>query len=106
MFLTAAGSVYACGKNQSGQLGLGPTTELVTLLLVTAVRPLKRSIPVLQLCPKKLPNFDRRKIMGIAAGDEFSLALDETQTPWVWGKTEHGQVSRCGRAEELKWVGP
>lgn len=81
MFLTAAGSVYACGKNQSGQLGLGPTTEL--------------------LCPKKLPNFDRRKIMGIAAGDEFSLALDETQTPWVWGKTEHGQLGIDDRRQSL-----
>ena len=32
MFLTAAGSVYACGKNQSGQLGLGQATELVWFL--------------------------------------------------------------------------
>ena len=64
---------------------------------LVALRGCKQiSSPLLppQLCPKQLHHFDKRKIVSLAAGDEFSLALDDTGTPWVWGKAEHGQVSR------------
>ena len=28
----------------------------------------------------------------IAAGDEFSLVIDERGIPWTWGRTDRGQV--------------
>lgn len=39
-----------------------------------------------------MESFDGNKIVAIATGDEFSLAVDEKGVPWVWGKNEKGQV--------------
>jgi hypothetical protein len=44
--------------------------------------------------PKLVESFDDLKIVAIATGDEFSLAVDEKGVPWVWGKNEKGQVRR------------
>jgi hypothetical protein len=51
--------------------------------------------------------FDNRKIVAVGAGDEFSLAVDESFQPWGWGRAEHGQLgfeSRISRggAESVK----
>ena len=42
--------------------------------------------------PKFVESFDGHKVVAIATGDEFSLAVDEKGVPWVWGKNEKGQV--------------
>ena len=39
-------------------------------------------------------SFDGYKIVAIAAGDEFSLVVDDKSTPWVWGRADHGEVRR------------
>ncbi len=43
--------------------------------------------------------FDGHKVVAIAAGDEFSLVVDEKGAPWVWGKGDKGQVCTGGVAE-------
>jgi hypothetical protein len=62
---------------------------------------------VFQQNPSKVGQFDNRKIVAVGAGDEFSLAVDESFQPWGWGRAEHGQLgfeSRISRggAESVK----
>ena len=45
--------------------------------------------------PKLIEGFNGQKIVAIATGDEFSLAVDEKGLLWVWGKGDKGQVSVC-----------
>jgi len=49
-----------------------------------------------QTHPRRVEEFEGHKIVAIATGDEFSLAVDEKSLPWVWGKGDKGQVR--GRA--------
>ena len=53
------------------------------------------SLSDIQTHPKKVQSdFNGQKIATIAAGDEFSLVIDERGTPWTWGRSDHGQVSQ------------
>lgn len=44
-FLSTTGTVYACGSNGNGQLGLGDTTQRTTPALVTAVSSVAKVVP-------------------------------------------------------------
>lgn len=49
-------------------------------------------ISTIQTNPAAVNHFEEQKIIAVAAGDEFSLALDARWHPWGWGRAEHGQV--------------
>lgn len=49
-------------------------------------------ISAIQTNPAAVNHFEEQKIISVAAGDEFSLALDARWYPWGWGRAEHGQV--------------
>ncbi|CAI8053290.1 Ultraviolet-B receptor UVR8 [Geodia barretti] len=72
LLLTADGGVYSWGSNVHGQLGHPQVPEMQN--------------------PSKVGQFDNRKIVAVGAGDEFSLAVDESFQPWGWGRAEHGQL--------------
>ncbi|WP_168928995.1 RCC1 domain-containing protein [Paenibacillus dokdonensis] len=73
--LDEQGQVWAWGDHRKGQLGIGQMNTV-------------RSIPAaVQI---KFPH--HAKIAAIAAGAEFSLALDEEGQVWAWGDHEEGQL--------------
>jgi alpha-tubulin suppressor-like RCC1 family protein len=68
--LTRDGSVWAWGRNASGQLGNGTTADSTTPARVTQLH----------------------HIRAIAAGGGFSLALQGDGTVWAWGHNKDGQL--------------
>ena len=72
--LKSDGSVWAWGKNLSGQIGDGSTTDRLTAVQVPALSG----------------------ITSIAAGDGFSLAVQQDGglggLLWSWGKNVSGQL--------------
>lgn len=70
--LASDGSVWAWGRNNAGQLGLGDTFD--------------RSAPV------RVAGLGDRTITAIAAGSAHSLALDSEGSVWAWGRNSNGQL--------------
>jgi alpha-tubulin suppressor-like RCC1 family protein len=70
--LTSAGTVYAWGNNENGQLGVNSTTS--------------RAIPV------QVTGFSGKTIKAIAAGNSFSMALATDGSVWAWGYNSSGQL--------------
>lgn len=75
--LTADGAVWSWGWNQEGQLGLGDHIDRWT------------AFPI-----KDLP----KTVMAIAAGEDFSLALEKDGLLWAWGRADSGQLG--GKVEQ------
>ncbi|MFN8534578.1 MAG: Calx-beta domain-containing protein [Dehalococcoidia bacterium] len=69
--VTSDGRVYTWGANAYGQLGNGGTTASLSPTLLPA--------PLLN-------------IIAVAAGKEFSLALDSEGRVWSWGRNTDGQL--------------
>ena len=76
------GSVWAWGRNGSGQLGDGTKTERLT--------------------PNQIPGLS--DFTEIAAGRFHSLALKSDGTVWTWGSNEHGQIGDGRVWNERVWV--
>lgn len=55
----------------------------------------------IQTIPTAVNHFEEQKIIAVAAGDEFSLALDARWHPWGWGRAEQGQV--CVNVRSIFW---
>lgn len=75
--LTADGSVHAWGTNTDGQLGDGSRTD--------------RSIPV-AVATSPESSLSGRRITAIAAGSNFSLALDADGNVHAWGNNSNGRL--------------
>lgn len=69
--LNEAGEVYAWGRNNAGQAGIG-----------------KKANPVREVTKLDLP-----KITAIAAGGKFSIALDENGVLWGWGDNTNHEIA-------------
>ncbi|MEI6309167.1 MAG: hypothetical protein WCP58_05955, partial [bacterium] len=65
------GTVWAFGFNNSGQLGLGDTTNRFSPVQVTALGS---------------------SVKALTAGAWHSLSLQETGTVWAWGRNDYGQL--------------
>lgn len=68
--LTEGGELFAWGRNDSGQLGLGDTTD--------------------RKLPEKV-DLDE-KIIGVAAGSYHTLVFSETGKVFSWGRNTNGQL--------------
>ncbi|MBP7051801.1 MAG: leucine-rich repeat domain-containing protein [Phycisphaerae bacterium] len=68
-----ATEVWAWGRNVSGQLGLGVFSLAVST-------------------PTRITGLDARTITSIAAGADYSLALDDGGLVYTWGNNSHGQL--------------
>jgi len=73
LWLGSNGEVYACGRQQYGQLGIGNTKD--------------EEIPVRV---KDLPADD--PVVAISAGDFFSAALTRSGKLYMWGENDYGQL--------------
>lgn len=68
--LTSEGTVYAWGRNNVGQLGLGTTAQ--------------------QDSPALISGFNG--VIALAAGDDHTLALKADGTVWAWGDNPNGEL--------------
>jgi alpha-tubulin suppressor-like RCC1 family protein len=73
--LTAHGRVWAWGYNSSGELGDGTNANRLA------------PVPLLSAAGMS-------KIVAIASGYSFSMALDENGALWAWGSNSQRQISR------------
>ena len=71
--LTESGEVYAWGRNNYGQLGIGNKTDRDVPTLVSGA-------------------WNGNKIISIAAGDNHSLAMDDAFNVYSWGLNSSGQL--------------
>ncbi len=76
--LKSDGTVWAWGENNHGQLG---NVDLVGTASYSNV-PIQVSIPI----PSNVP------VIAIAAGTEFSMALDNNGAVWAWGLNDNSQL--------------
>ena len=79
--VSTTGTVYACGSNQHGQLGLGDTQDR---------RRFKRIRP-----------FAPGKIAEAAAGPSTSAAVTENGELWTWGRGAHGCLGHGGEGDAV-----
>lgn len=77
--LAADGTVYAWGRDDYGQLGLGDTQDRHTPTRVPGLPP----------------------IVAIAGGDGHSLALAVDGTVWAWGRDDYGQLGDGRTTDKL-----
>src|SRR3990167_5489404 len=70
LFLDSLNSVWSCGDNEFGQLGLGHNTIV--------------------LAPQKINNLP--PIISISAGDRFSLFVDANGSVWGCGFNQYGEL--------------
>ena len=70
LFIDLLGSVWSCGNNQCGQLGLGSNTNIST--------------------PKKINNLP--PIISVSAGNSFSLFVDANGKVWSCGYNDYGEL--------------
>lgn len=75
LFCSDSGTVWSCGANTYGQLGLGYTSPYV-------------------LQPVEIPNL--QDIRSLAAGESHSLFCDNNGKVWVCGNNIQGQLGLCG----------
>jgi hypothetical protein len=79
--VSTSGTVYACGSNQHGQLGVGDTQDR---------RHFKRIQP-----------FAPGKIAEAAAGPSTSAAVTENGELWTWGRGAHGCLGHGGESNAV-----
>ena len=72
LFLADDGSLYTCGFNGSGQLGIGNTTN--------------------QSTPQLLSKSDWSKIYAMGASNGFSAGIDTSGDLYMWGYNARGQL--------------
>lgn len=77
--LTSGGVVYAWGDNRFGQLGLPRDAFLSESRAVPDVVP-------------GLPSASEDRVVAIASGGYFNVALTETGAVYTWGHNRYGQV--------------
>lgn len=83
-FTVVGANAYAAGRNASGQFGNGSTTDLTT--------------------PAQLPLVFASRIVQIALGGGFSLALLEDGTVWSSGTNTSGQLGDGTTASRTTWA--
>ena len=81
--LARDGSVWAWGRGDSGELGIGP---LPTVNFRGSYPSVEKFVPY----PVRIPNL--QNVVAISAGDRHSLALLKDGTVRAWGLNRHGQV--------------
>ncbi|THH30681.1 hypothetical protein EUX98_g3490 [Antrodiella citrinella] len=83
LFLTSAGKVYACGRADGGQLGLGPNDEAFE----DAAFPDMLETPALVTFPD-----EDDPIVHIAAGLRNNLAVSQGGALFCWGSGPQGEL--------------
>ncbi|WP_347241856.1 hypothetical protein [Thermus sp.] len=71
LYVAKDGTVWAWGRNDFGQLGIGKTSEAE---------------------PQPVKVQGLTDVVAVAAGWHHSLALRRDGTVWAWGKNDHGQL--------------
>ncbi|CAL8102334.1 unnamed protein product [Calicophoron daubneyi] len=94
--LTAAGSVYTCGRSDLGQLGRQADSTCSTVAQLTVTRSSTSFDPTPRPVPFNDPDGETVIPVTVTAGSEHTLMLDANGRVWAWGWNEHGM---CGTAK-------
>jgi len=78
LFLTDAGIVFGCGKNDQGEVGT----------------PNRKNAPTDLLVPTEILALKGKVISQIACGANFNIAIDDEGNTWSWGYAENGVTGR------------
>jgi len=78
LFLTDSGVVFGCGKNDLGEVGT----------------PNRKNKSTDVNSPTEIMALKGTKIIDIACGGHFSMALDKEGNVWSWGSAENGSTGR------------
>ncbi|MBE5041046.1 RCC1 domain-containing protein [Ructibacterium gallinarum] len=76
VILNSDGTVWAAGRNQYGQLGIGTTTDSSEAVQINNLGA----------------------VIAVAAGDNHTLALKNDGSVWAWGKNTYGQLGNQSSA--------
>ncbi|WWC91731.1 uncharacterized protein L201_006678 [Kwoniella dendrophila CBS 6074] len=93
LFLTSTGQVYAAGSSECGQLGNGKTGERL-------VKAGKFSYDV-EVPPRLVQGFEKKKIVQISSGNQHSLALDEEGYVYAWGYAGYSRLGLQDQKDRL-----
>lgn len=85
LFLTNEGKVYAYGQNTNGQCGTGTKVNSVVPTLV------KDNVGISELS----------NIIDIAAGNNYSVAVDKDGNLYTWGSNSNGCIGKETTADQL-----
>lgn len=86
--LSSSGKVYAWGRNNYGQLGIGNTNDKENPVLVTGTVNLSG----------ETVQFESLKIAAISAGYYHSMAIDENGNIFTWGCGASGRLGNASTA--------
>lgn len=93
LFLADNGWIYASGSHESGQCGNGATGARIIKAGKTAYDNDDR--PIL------IKPFTKAKIVGIASGNQHSLAVCEQGYVWGWGNAGYGKLGLGDQKDRL-----
>ncbi len=80
VFVKNDGTVWACGRNSLGELGIGDTNSINAAERV----------------------FGLSDVIDVAAGEDFSLVLHKDGTVWAWGNNYFGQIGDGSLGDVLR----
>ena len=80
------GNLWAFGKGNYGQLGLGIDADQLLPALVGGADEV----------------FDGEAIVMVAAGPKFTACVTAKGTLWTWGYRTHGQLGHCDREQRQR----
>ena len=90
--ITPFGTVYAWGWNLYGQLG----QDTLGLGVGTQGQPTGSTDPIV------VPTLTGKFIIGIAAGWDHCMALDDSGIVWMWGRNNYGQLGLGDQIDRAK----
>lgn len=84
MVCAARGQIFAFGRNERHQLGLGNSNEMV--------ENNSEGMDTLEASPREVERLRGRRVVGVASGEQHTAALSEEGALLTWGDASDGRL--------------